>query len=146
MGKFYKVLLGCGTVLTVSEKNINDYKTEKLNNEFSISFKNLGGLQYHRVILEEFINFTKRASSKTKLIFITQTKSICDLRNFPKKIRYRENIKENVSLKKIKLFEYGDWLTVKGICYRLGIIKSNLNFLSKNFNDLINFFELPFLI
>ena len=39
MGKFYKVLLGCGTVLTVSEKNINDYGELDKCDEDGIDFE-----------------------------------------------------------------------------------------------------------
>ncbi len=80
--------------------------------------------QYHKRYIQKFIDTVKESLPKTKLIFITQTQSICDLTNFPSTLGYKKS--DNHSIKvSLSKFSVSDWLSNRGTCYRLGLVKTN---------------------
>ena len=109
-----------------------EFVYEKLNNNLIKTSGQWGGVNYHMSYIKKFVDFTDKFFPDTKLIFITQTMPICDLRNFPNEFGYMNtsNEKSNIPYNK---FNNKEWLSNKGTCLRLGLIKSNyLSFNQEN--------------
>ena len=118
--------------LKKNEKIEGEFVYEKLNNNFIETSGQWGGVNYHIGYIKKFVDFTDKFFPDTKLIFITQTKPICDLRNFPEEFGYinTRNEKSNIPYDE---FNKKEWLSNKGDCLRLGLIKSNyLSFNQEN--------------
>lgn len=95
-----------------------------LDSNFMSNISRWGGVKYHRAYIQYFIDTARELFPKTRLIFITQTESICDLTDFPKMLRYKDQPLIRNDLNPVQ-FGPQDWLSNKGTCFRLGIIKSN---------------------
>jgi len=114
------------------EMNLGEFVYEKLDNNFIKTTSQWGGINYHMSYIEKFIDFVEKFLPDTKLIFITQTIPRCDLRNFPNEFGYVKLSNEKVKTP-YKEFKSKEWLSDKGICFRLGLIKSNyLSFNQEN--------------
>jgi len=116
------------------KKTENEFVYEKLDKNYIKNFNTLNGVKYHRKTIQRFISFSQKHFPKTKLIFITQTKPTCDLTDFPNNLGYMNSI-ENKTNKLPENFNHDDWLSPRGDCFRLGIIKSNyLSIIAENQN------------
>ena len=61
---------------------------EKLNHDLIKNTSEWGGVRYHKSYIKTFVDFVQNFFPETKLIFITQTKSKCDLTDFPNVLGY----------------------------------------------------------
>tara|TARA_B110000008_G_scaffold269168_1_gene298095 strand:- start:772 stop:1968 length:1197 start_codon:yes stop_codon:yes gene_type:complete len=106
------------------KKLIGNLEYIKLNNNLIQKTNLWGGVLYHKDTIEKFIDFGQKFLPETKLIFITQTKPICDLRKFPAKLGYMKIINENPNID-FSSYTPKDWHSDIGVCLRLGLVKNS---------------------
>jgi len=104
-------------------KDSADFLYENLDNDLIKGFDKWGGVQYHKEVIQKTINFVQEFLPESRLVFITQTQSICDLTDFPNVLGHRKS--DNDSITSPNYFTANEWLSSRGTCFRLGIIKSN---------------------
>ena len=107
------------------KRNFSPFHKESLGKDFIHITESFGGVRYHKRLIKEFIDYSNQNYPNAKIIFITQTQSICDLTNFPNWVKYRSRSVDLINKKKIEHLKFNSWLTARGVCLRLGINKNS---------------------
>jgi len=105
-------------------KVIGEFIYEELDSKIIADYNEWGGTRYHKRTVQRFLDFAQAFLPKTKLVFITQTKSSCDLRNFPGVLGYKKSNENTIDISPNQ-FNKNEWMSSKGDCFRLGVIKQN---------------------
>ncbi len=137
---------GDGLLFRLGAENILNYEEIALSNSIPFVYEELdeelianankwSGVIYHKKTVQEFVNFAQKYIPKAKLIFITQTKSFCDLTEFPTKLGYKKKLCEVlpeipdscnvVTNTPPDQFSENEWLSRRGKCFRLSFVKQN---------------------